>query len=112
MSLASCACVCAIVGAGVFAAKNLNTKPDIIDTPNKAVSVTEKKNTFPFDLRDYEVNCICKINDGSKTEFSLTDEQKNFGKNQADGMLTEKNLCDLKIDMTELCVLVQPTKKL
>ena len=39
MSLASCACVCAIVGAGVLAAKNLNTKPDIIDTPNKAVSV-------------------------------------------------------------------------
>ncbi|MCQ2525085.1 MAG: PQQ-like beta-propeller repeat protein [Lachnospiraceae bacterium] len=76
MSLASCACVCAIVGAGVLAAKNLNTKPDIIDTPNKAVSVNEKKNTFPFDLRDYEVNCICKINDGNKTEFSLTDEQK------------------------------------
>lgn len=81
MSLASCACICAIVGAGVFAAKNFNTKPEIIDTPNKSVSgneVNEKKNTFPFDLRDYEVNCICYNNDESKTEFSLTDEQKEY----------------------------------
>ena len=78
MSLASCACICAIVGAGVFAAKNFNTKPEIIDTPNKSVSgneVNEKKNTFPFDLRDYEVNCTYKNAEGGDT-FTLTDEQK------------------------------------
>ena len=78
MSLASCACICAIVGAGVFAAKNFNTKPEIIDTPNKSVSgneVNEKKNTFPFDLREYEVNCTYKNVEGGDT-FTLTDEQK------------------------------------